>query len=48
MQITILTETELRKCIQLDQQAVEAVEGGFTALAEGRATIPPIVRVDVH
>lgn len=48
MQITILTETELRKCVQLDLKAVEAVEGGFTALAEGRATIPPIVRVDVH
>lgn len=48
MQITILTESELRKCVQLDHQAIEAVEGGFTALAEGRATIPPIVRVDVH
>lgn len=48
MQITILTETELRKCVQLDLNVIEAVEGGFTALAEGRATIPPIVRVDVH
>lgn len=48
MQITILTETELRKCVQLNEEAIEAVEGGFTALAEGRATIPPIVRVDVH
>lgn len=48
MQITILTESELRKCVQLNQEAIAAVEGGFTALAEGRATIPPIVRVDVH
>lgn len=48
MQITILTESELRKCVQLDHAAIEAVEGGFTALAEGRATIPSIVRVDVH
>jgi ornithine cyclodeaminase len=32
----------------LDHASIEAVEGGFTALAEGRATIPPIVRVDVH
>jgi ornithine cyclodeaminase len=48
MQINILTESELRKCVQLNQEAITAVEGGFTALAEGRATIPPIVRVDVH
>ncbi len=48
MQITILTESELRKCVQVDHKAIEAVEEGFTALAEGRATIPPIVRVDVH
>lgn len=48
MTITILTESELRKCVELNDEAIEAVEGGFTALAEGRATIPPIVRVDVH
>lgn len=48
MQITILTESELRKSVQLNHEAIAAVEEGFTALAEGRATIPPIVRVDVH
>jgi ectoine utilization protein EutC len=48
MQITILTESELRSCVELNVEVLEAVEGGFTALAEGHATIPPIVRVDVH
>jgi ornithine cyclodeaminase len=48
MQITILTESELRTCVPLDHTAIDAVEVGFTALAEGRATIPPIMRVDVH
>jgi ornithine cyclodeaminase len=48
MQITILTESELRTCVPLDHTAIEAVEVGFTAIAEGRATIPPIMRVDVH
>jgi ectoine utilization protein EutC len=48
MDIKILRETEIRKCVGLNQEAVEAVELGFTRLAEGRVSLPPIIRVDVE
>ena len=47
MQITILTETELRQCVQLDQAALDAVADAFTRLANGQAMMPPIMRVEV-
>jgi ectoine utilization protein EutC len=47
MKITILTEPELRKCVAMDEDAFKAVADGFSRLAEGKATVPPIVRVDV-
>ena len=47
MTITILTESELRQCVGMDQEAIAAVADGFTRLAEGRVTLPPIVRVDI-
>ncbi len=47
MPITILTETELRKCVSLNEDAIAAVADGFTQLAAGNATVPPILRVDV-
>jgi ornithine cyclodeaminase len=31
----------------MDQDAVEAVAQGFTCLAEGQATMPPVMRIDV-
>ena len=47
MKITILTEAEIRGCIALDGEAISAVADGFTRLAAGEATLPPILRVDV-
>jgi ectoine utilization protein EutC len=47
MDITILTETDIRNCVQMDEEAITAVAGGFTRLAQGRATVPPIMRIDV-
>lgn len=47
MKITILTEGEIRKCVDLDQEALAAVEDGFTRLADGQAVMPPIMRIDV-
>ncbi len=47
MEVTILTEGEIRQCVEMDEEAIGAVEGGFTGLAHGQATIPPIVRVDI-
>lgn len=47
MQITILTEAEIRQCVNIDHEALAAVEDGFTRLAGGKASMPPIMRVDV-
>jgi ectoine utilization protein EutC len=47
MKIKILTEGEIRRCVDLDQEALAAVEDGFTRLADGKATMPPIMRIDV-
>ncbi len=47
MAITILNESELRQCATLDEEALQAVAEGFSRLAAGEATVPPILRVDV-
>lgn len=47
MKVTILRESEIRSCISMDQQAVIAVAEGFTALAEGKVSLPPVIIVDV-
>ena len=47
MKVAILTEAEIRDCVSMDQDAVEAVAQGFTCLAEGQATLPPVMRIDV-
>jgi ornithine cyclodeaminase len=45
--IVILNEKDIRACVHLDESALEEVAKGFTALSEGQATIPPILRIDV-
>ncbi len=47
MKISILTEAELRKCVKVDHEAVAVVADAFTRLANGDATVPPIMRVDI-
>jgi ornithine cyclodeaminase len=47
MKVTILTEAEIRKCVGMDQEAIAVVEEGFTQLADGEVTIPPIMRIDI-
>ncbi len=47
MEITILTESEIRSCVTLDREAISAVAEGFARLAAGEATLPPILRVDI-
>lgn len=47
MEVTILTEGEIRQCVEMDHEAIGVVEDGFTRLANGQATIPPIMRVDI-
>jgi len=47
MKVAILKENEIRSCVTLDQEAVTAVAEGFVSLTEGKASLPPIIRVDV-
>lgn len=47
MKVTILTESDLRQCVGMDHNALAAVAEGFSRLAQGEATVPPILRVDV-
>jgi ornithine cyclodeaminase len=47
MSITILNERELRACVKLNREAIDAVADAFTALAEGGVQMPPIVHLTV-
>lgn len=47
MKVTILKEAEIRQCVGLDEDALEAIADGFRRLVQGKATMPPILRVDV-
>jgi ectoine utilization protein EutC len=47
MEVKILREEEIRRCVGMTQEAVDAVALGFTRLAEGRVSLPPVIRVDV-
>ena len=43
----ILTETDLRRIVPLDADAVACVEEAFTALATRPVSMPPILRLDI-
>jgi len=47
MKVTILTEKDIRRCVQMDEDALEIVAEGFTKLTRGEVTLPPILRIDV-
>lgn len=46
-QVSILTETDLRKVVQLDHDVVDCVEQAFAALATKEVVMPPIMRLDI-
>jgi ornithine cyclodeaminase len=45
--VTILSERELRQCVGLDAEVIDAIAEAFTALAEGRAVMPPVLHMDL-
>jgi len=47
MKINILTESEIRQCVGINQEALAVIEDAFIRLAAGKATMPPILRVDI-
>ena len=46
--IHVLNESDIRLCVSMDEVALEEVAKGFTALAKGHVTLPPILRIDVE
>jgi ornithine cyclodeaminase len=45
--MTILTESDLRRLVKLDLDAVACVENAFRALATEEVAMPPILRLDI-
>ncbi len=43
----LFNEEEIRQYVAVNQKAIEIVEEGFTALANGNVTLPPIMRIDI-
>ncbi|GAA0780453.1 cyclodeaminase [Roseibium denhamense] len=46
-EISILTETELRKAVPLNIEAIEQIERAFAALASGQVVMPPILSMEI-
>ena len=47
MSITLLSESDLRQCIKLDDQAVKCIEQCFHTLATQRVVMPPIMSFEI-
>ena len=45
--VSIVTEAEIRRVIDLDEAVIDCVEGAFCRLAEGGVVMPPILRLDI-
>jgi len=43
----VVTETELRTCLQIDNRSLGATERAFSWIAEGRVSMPPVMHIDV-
>jgi ornithine cyclodeaminase len=43
----LFEENEIKTYVKLDETAVELIENGFTQLALGQVTMPPIMRIDI-
>ena len=47
MAVRVLTEADLRGLVALDLDVIDAIEGGFRALAEGGVVMPPILSMEI-
>ena len=45
--MNLFKEEELRQFVTVNEKVIEIVEDGFTALANGDVTLPPIMRIDI-
>ncbi|SDV11828.1 cyclodeaminase [Pseudomonas mucidolens] len=46
-QVSLLSEADLRACVDLDLSSVEAIEQAFVLLATAAVAMPPILRLDI-
>jgi ectoine utilization protein EutC len=46
--VTILTEDDLRSCVELDAEVVDVVERAFRSLAQGNVVMPPILSMAIE
>jgi len=44
----ILNSSEIKKCINLNEQLIPIIEDAFKSLALGKTTMPPILRLDIE
>ncbi|QBP42531.1 cyclodeaminase [Paenisporosarcina antarctica] len=44
----IFTEQELKQYVELNLEAIDIIEDGFTKLANNEVEMPPIMRIDIH
>jgi len=47
VEILVLREQDLRSCVKLDFDVIDAVEEAFVSLSRGKATVPPIMMLPV-
>ncbi|WP_111431894.1 ectoine utilization protein EutC [Rhodobacteraceae bacterium DSL-40] len=47
MAVRVLTEADLRSLVALDLDVIDAIEGGFRALAAGGVVMPPILSMEI-
>ncbi|WP_210544435.1 cyclodeaminase [Rhodoferax sp. PAMC 29310] len=45
--VLLLSESDLRACVDLDADAINCIEQAFRALATGDVIMPPILRLDI-
>lgn len=45
--VTLLSEADLRACVALDHESLDAVEQAFRLLATAAVAMPPILRLDI-
>mgnify|MGYP003120507680 CR=1 FL=1 len=48
VEITLLSEADLRRCVALDDQAIGCVEDGFRALSTGTVVMPPVLSLAIR
>ena len=47
MKVTILTEREIRECVNLNLDVIDEIENAFSSIALGNATVPPILMLEI-